>query len=468
MTKSRKVGSLRRRVALATLAVFTAVFSVGAFFTWLALARQFETCFKEDVNHRLTLVAACVEWENGHLKWTGPELDREDGLRYQIRSTEGKTLAGDDSLDDGALGQLTPGTLTQPTYQDFRLGADDGIAASAIFNAEKDGDSKGHELAVLIFISRAGQASEQQAAIWIPLFAALGSGSLGLALLLPILNRLFAPHLRLAEAIADLDGREHPTPLRIQGLPSELAPVVANLNLLLKRLERTYALAQSFSAAAAHELRTPIAGLRVTTEVALAGNDPKTALGVILGITCRMQVLVDNLIQVARVDTGQIRAEIDEVDLLAILDEGLAETAQALAARNIRPVWSQREPAFPLGDAGLLRIIVRNLLDNAAEHADQGAELELSCTSGKGVVRLIVNNPAQHLDPRLIVDLGRRHWARSAPSKSGARPTTSRHIGLGMYLIRELTAKMGGAMSIQGVGGRFHLGIELPAAPTAD
>ena len=462
------VGSLRRRVALATLTVFTAVFSVGALFTWLALDRQLEKRFQEQVHQQLKLVAASVEWEDGHLEWTGPDLDRQDGLRYQIRTFTGKTLAGDDSLDDGDLGLLTSGTLTQPNYQNFSLGQDDGIAAGAIFNVEKDGDPKGHDLAVLIFVSRAGLAAQRQAAMWIPLIAALGTASLGLALLLPILNRLFAPHLRLAEAIAVLDSRERPAPLEIQGLPSELAPVVANLNRLLERLERTYALAQSFSAAAAHELRTPIAGLRVTTEVALLGNDPKAALGVILGIACRMQALVDNLIQVTRLDTGQIHAEADEVDLLAILDEGLAETAPALAARNIRPVWSLREPAFPLGDAGLLRIIVRNLLDNVAEHADPGAELELSCTTGKGVVRLLVSNPAQHLEPRLITELGRRHWARSAPSQSGSRLATSRHIGLGMYLIRELTAKMGGVLSIQGNGGRFQLGLELPAAPGGD
>ncbi|HEY6760535.1 MAG TPA: HAMP domain-containing sensor histidine kinase [Baekduia sp.] len=227
----------------------------------------------------------------------------------------------------------------------------------------------------------------------------------------------------------------------------ELTGLAATLDGLLARIAASRRHEQRFAAEVAHELRTPIAGLRGRAELALGvgagAADREAALRAVVAQSERLTETVDTLLAVAR---RELDPSAGSVDLVALARE--VDDVEVVAPPGGVPRAE--------GEEDVLRRALAPLVDNARRHAESRVTLEV--TSGDGRVRLAVRDDGPGLDPALgdrAFDPGVRGAGDGAAGTLGA--------GLGLPLARRLARSCGGdVVAGAGPGGCFVL--DLPAA----
>jgi signal transduction histidine kinase len=232
------------------------------------------------------------------------------------------------------------------------------------------------------------------------------------------------------------------SPLRTVDAPLEVQPLVATIDALLARLDRMLRQQQRFIADAAHQLRTPLAGLRLQAERALADPSPET--------------VSEALMHVARLSAGTAHAA---GQLLALAraqapDESLGAAASIDFAQLVRDEVAARAPdaiakgidlgyrgpehgVTVIGDAVLLREMLGNLLDNAEHYgARENAIVTVDLQSGPDgdcVLSVLDNGPG--VAPEVIPRLGERFFRAIGNNHEGT--------GLGLAIVREIAERHG-------------------------
>lgn len=254
-----------------------------------------------------------------------------------------------------------------------------------------------------------------------------------------------APIRALADQVNARTGTQtEPLDLSPQ-LPDELIGLASDLNLLLARVAATRQRERDFIRHAAHELRTPIAGLRAAADLALSKERDAREYASFLAI-CRSSAadlgeLVKRLSALARTDQSAPSAVIEPVDLTALLDATVAIFTNTFAQRDITISQTKRSELTVLADRTLTRIILTNLLDNAASYAPHGSRVVIRTSQSATSVNIAISNnlesPLEFEPERLFEPLFRRD-----PSRSDA----SAHLGIGLTLSRDAARSMGASL----------------------
>src|SRR5574343_434752 len=152
------------------------------------------------------------------------------------------------------------------------------------------------------------------------------------------------------------------------------------LNRLLARVEQTLDAERRFTADAAHELRTPLAALQAQAQVALqARNDEERqrSLGQLQIGLARAAHLVEQMLLLARLDPERGLPAPEKLDLCPLVESVCAELGSAILARDLDFDFSAESGGSVLGQREWLRVLVRNLLDNAIRYTPRGGSLRL-------------------------------------------------------------------------------------------
>ena len=225
-------------------------------------------------------------------------------------------------------------------------------------------------------------------------------------------------------------------PLSPEGVPPEVLPLVTALNELFERMARLLATEQQFTADAAHELRTPIAGIRMQAQVAQGATNTQeraTALQATVQGCDRATRLVEQLLQLARLD-AEATPDSGSSAPLADVARQVAADLQATAERRQQRIVL-REPMapdvhIPLPEP-LARVLLRNLLDNALRYSPEGAEVQLQIDDqGDGHGQLSVEDSGPGLTPEEQARLGERFFRVLGTGQSGS--------GLGWSIIQRI------------------------------
>jgi len=204
------------------------------------------------------------------------------------------------------------------------------------------------------------------------------------------INSTLRPLQRLAQAVA----RREPGNLEAvddRHAPSEIRPLLGALNSLFRRLAAAFDNERRFTADAAHELRTPLAALKIQAQVAQrSSNDEerRDALQkVLLGVE-RASRLVDQLLTLARVDPESGFAQGERIDLDALAEEVLSGFAGEAAVKQIELDLTAGSGCVVSGQRESLAILLRNLVDNAIRYTPQQGRVELTIEHQDGEVLL--------------------------------------------------------------------------------
>ena len=196
-----------------------------------------------------------------------------------------------------------------------------------------------------------------------------------------VVSRSLAPVARLRAQMAARKVDEF-TPLSERGLPAEVRPLIQELNLLFERLRQAFDSQRVFVADAAHELRSPLAALKIQLQgLQRAGDDPTRELAVkrlAAGIE-RAGHLVDQMLALARQEASVAQGvALAPLDLAQPGFLALSDTLSSAQARQVDLGVHRAESVTVAGNAESLRILVRNLLDNGVKYTPAGGTVDLS------------------------------------------------------------------------------------------
>jgi two-component system, OmpR family, sensor histidine kinase TctE len=267
--------------------------------------------------------------------------------------------------------------------------------------------------------------------------------------------------LRPLETVgAELAERE-PADLRpvATPVPADLAPVVDSLNGFMRRLDANFGILRGFIAAAAHQMRTPLAALRVQAQLALDEDDPREQRAQLVAVernASRLSRLLDQLLSDATVSHRSDLRRFERFDVVQALRRALRDVAPRADGAARVQFDSDLESAPFTGDAVMLGEALRNLVDNALRHgaAAPGALIEVRLRAEADALALTVSDRGPGLAAGDRERLFER-FTRGTDTVPGA--------GLGLAIVRQVARSHGGEVQLlDREGGGLRAELRLP------
>lgn len=266
-----------------------------------------------------------------------------------------------------------------------------------------------------------------------------------------VVSRSLRPVTRVRRQVAERQASDL-SPVSEDGLPEEISPLVIELNLLFKRVRDAFEAQQHFIADAAHELRSPLTALKLQVQgLRRAGGDEAREHAIVRlssGID-RATRLIEQLLVLARHEASMAAGVKPEVvSLVEICRLVVEDTIAAAQEREIDMGLSHADDVSIEGQPEALRILVRNLLDNAVKYSPQGGRIDLEIRARDGAVDLTVDDsgpgiPAEHRE-RVLDRFYRVNSSQTEGSGLGLAVVKSIAEGHGAKLTLDESVSLGG------------------------
>ena len=276
---------------------------------------------------------------------------------------------------------------------------------------------------------RSDLVSEIALSLLIPLFIGL---PIIFILIWKTVDIIFSPLNRIAEDIqrrnsAQLD------PVSGFDVPTEIQPLINALNKLFYRLDRVIRNERRFTADAAHELRTPLAGLKTQAQIAKRTQDPQKrehALQNILKSVDRTTHLIEQLLTLARLEPGVNNTNYSDCDLTRIVQETIADALPLAGKKNIILQVNEANSIQIHANAQALSILLRNLLDNAIRYTPENGRVDVHLEDTPTGVSLSIadNGPGITDDDKEYVF---KRFSRSNENRESGS-------GLGLSIVKQI------------------------------
>ncbi len=461
--------SIRGRLLMGTVAGAAVVLLGAGALLYGVLHAWLWREFDQALAARASTLASLIEEEDGELEFTPDyrtmtQYDRSPRADYfQIVRMDGSLVARSRSLKGASLGEVAPGTAF-PALRDLRL--PDGRAGRCVTVAASPRREHGSDRRppLKLLVSLASSIGDLQATLFRirALLAGVILLAIGLtsAILFTVVGRELRPLHRLAADIARLHPEDRSARIHLTPVPSELLPVVEQMNALLERTDAAFQREKSFTADVAHELRTPLAGLRSTLEVSRSRVREAQAyqadMAACLDITGHMQAMVDSLLRMARLDHDAVAVQAEPVDLDILLAECFKPLEGAARARKVRIQWPSTPAGTIISDREKLRQVFTNLLDNAVTYVDPGGQVVVEFRPASTGACWVIRNTGCTLSAEQVGKVFDRFWRGDT-----ARQAAGQHCGLGLPLARMLVEKLGGTLRADVYEGWFRVSIAV-------
>ncbi|MBC7990836.1 MAG: sensor histidine kinase, partial [Luteimonas sp.] len=400
------------------------------------------------------------------------EADPDDRVYYMVSSPPGAFLIGNHQL------QLPPPSVSpvfdKPYFYDAIVSqgnAKTPVRIAALYLARGEPDRR---QVMLVQIAKS-RVSREQLARSILIDTALPLTALILAMSLIVwagIRAGLAPLARLRDAVGDRMPNDL-TPIEIESAPAEVRALAMALNALLAAVNESVAGQRRFISDAAHQLRTPLAGLKSQTEIALKeASDPalRARLERVHESATRSAHLVNQLLTLARAEPeskaamGRSRFDLAKVAQqltaeavpralsLGIdlgVDLGVVDSGNGRETDEPAPVWVE-------GNLSLIREAVLNLVDNAIRYAGRGSDVTVSVLAEGATATVEVSDTGIGL-PVAQHALVFERFYRASPEGSGC--------GLGLPIVKEIVERHGGSVTLGSVIPRgLKVRLRLPLA----
>jgi two-component system sensor histidine kinase QseC len=462
--------SLRRQLLVRTALTTIVVSALATLAIFLLLRRRLIRDFDAVLESKAVALATLVEVDQGELVLefaSQPPAEFTRGERpeyYEAWDDSGSVLVRSPQLGGSDLEQLNP-TTESPLVRAVVLpdGRPGRMVTLAVAPRLEAGQSEGITAATEAAGEQvAGAASASNRTVTLAVaadtldvaatIARLGA-TMAIAAAVIVLFLLWALAWVIRQALEPLGALAkqfdavHVEALdarfSLDGAPAELGPVVARANELMRRLEQAFERERTFSADVAHELRTPLAGVRATAEVALSrqrgAGDYRGALESCLAMATNLQRLVETLFSLT-LAAPAAATERSYVDLAYLIGNSWTPFDERAAQKGLSLSFELPHGVLLHTEAPKVRVVLSNLFDNAVEYANEGGQIAIAATFGEdGMVIRIANSGCRLSDeqlPRVFDRFWRADKARHERT----------HAGLGLALSRRIVQSLGGTI----------------------
>lgn len=416
-------GSLRVRLVVLILAVTACILLAGGVVVYLEADHESQELFDKSLQETGHLLFTLAEHEAKEMQTSdAPHLvpmpsDHEPYLFFQIWTADGRLLYRNN------------GSPAEPFVSDGRPGLGwfehngEKWRTFSLWNQQ-------HTLHMQVGepLTHRKEISTRFA-IQLSILAAIILPLLG-AVIWWIVHRTFEPLRRSTRDVAS----RGPGDLREvgeDGADEEVRPLFVALNQLFARARKTFEREQRFTANAAHELRTPLAGIKTNLQVLTRARDADervVALGGLTESTERATHLVDQLLTLARVEPNQV-VSAQSVDLADLIRRQLNDHRGAARAKLVE-LNAECEAVSVGGSEAGLAILLRNLLDNAIQHTPSGGRVIVSCRRVAGQTELSVQDSGSGIAPELRERIFDRFYRVAGNQAPGS--------GLGLSIVKSI------------------------------
>ena len=254
-----------------------------------------------------------------------------------------------------------------------------------------------------------------------------------------------------ASAAREIDVRTLERRLPMRKVRDELEDVAVAFNDTLARLEHSVGEMRQFSAALAHELRTPLAALRGEIELSLrrlgVSEQERGALASQIEELDRLARLIDQILTLARAEAGEIRLTFAPVDVGALAASLVEQLEPVAQARTIDLRCERNGEVLVNGDAGWLQRLLLNLLDNAIKFTKEGGNVVLRVSRDAGRARIDVRDNGIGMEPDVSRHVFERFF-QADPARSGTDGA-----GVGLSLVKWIVERHHGSIRVDSRAG---------------
>ncbi len=402
--------------------------------------------------------------------------DIHDRIFFRVRDRHGRLLGGDADLplfDDGGIAPSLPVpyqpgdsefapalglSTSRPQFRDL-VHRGEPIRAVRLY---REHAAAGFYVLVAETLGKRTEAMDK---------LLFGFASAALLLLLAAITGArfgipsgLAPLERLEDSLRARSGTDL-SPIDPAGVPSEIQALVAALNDLLARLRAANALQREFLQDAAHQLRTPLAGLQMQLELLESKPLDAAARARLRQSVARVTRLANQLLALARAEASEcLVAHAAPVELSALIDDMVEDWLRLADERGI-DLGIEREAVSVEGDPTLLQELIANLVDNALKYGRAGGSVTLCCASAGDEVLLEVSDDGPGIPQAVRERVFERFYRHAADGQLNAASGS----GLGLSIAREIVRGHGGQIDIaDGPDGRGTcVRVRLPAHKAA-
>ncbi len=390
-------------------------------------------------------------------------------------------------LADTRVLVLTPhGEVIEDTRPEEPLPGADALA-QIVAQAPAEARFRDFEGGVWLYVSRPTSrrtvlvvAVRRPAARAVALFAddlllpMLQAGAVALltaVLLAVLIARWVAGPLQRMAAAARSVAQGHYQQMRVEG-PEEVQGLARAFNEMVAQVRASQQSMRDFVANVSHELKTPLTSIQGFAQAILDGTarepeDQRRAAQVIYAESDRLRRLVEDLLDLARMEAGQVEFRRLPVDL-TVLVRGVLERLRLRAEeKGVELVNGLDSLPLVIGDGDRLAQVFTNLVDNAIQHTPPGGQVRVRGWSQAGWVAVAVEDTGPGIPPEDLSRIFERFYQVDKARPGGGR----RGVGLGLAISREIVQAHGGRLAAQsemGQGSRFtvQLPITRPDDPT--
>jgi two-component system sensor histidine kinase TctE len=444
----RRPPQLRTQLLVWVLAPLLLLLAADTFVSyWVALSfaqRAYDRSLLEIARE----ISLHLRRANGELELDLPDdarkvllSDPADRIWFSVAAPDGRVLAGDDIPSASGGQDFYDARMSDAPVRVVALRVEGNGALVRVAETENKRNELAREILLSVIVPQVLLILIAGAVVWIGVVHGL------------------SPLERLRSALAQRSHRDR-GPVGASGVPAEVMPLVQSLNDLLARLDRVLTLQSRFVADAAHQLKTPIAAVKTELEVALREEDGERVRQSLRGAHAgleRLSRLASQLLSLARNEPEAAGAvQLAPLDLGALALEVAKDWVPAALERGIDLGFEgSGQPITVRGEAGRLRELLDNLLDNAVRYTREGGRITVRVAEGR-VLEVSDDGPAIPESERARVF--ERFHRLLGSSKDGS--------GLGLAIAQEIARIHGAEITlrddIDGVGNTFSAAFPPP------
>ncbi|HET9114941.1 MAG TPA: HAMP domain-containing sensor histidine kinase [Gaiellaceae bacterium] len=336
----------------------------------------------------------------------------------------------------------------------------EGVQGTVTYKGQTDyyAARLGNPGTLILLRPRSTESSLLSPYVWGLLIAAAAGGLLAALAAFLLARRISRPVDRIAAAARTLTRGTHPEPVPVEGA-TEIATLAVAFNDLAAQLRRAQEAERNFLLSVSHELKTPLTAIRGYAEAVQDGAfDPQAAAATVASEARRLERLVHDLLDLARMHRTDFSVHNGEIDLAEVAEDAVRRYQPQAESFGVALYAAGDTRAPAVGDADRVLQVASNLVENALRLTPPGGEVRV--VAAPGILRVEDTGPGlaetdtEHAFERFYLY---ERYGRERPVGTG----------LGLAIVKELTLAMGGSVDVESRPGRltvFTVRLRVPVA----